>query len=497
MPDITVRTTVDGLRIREQPETGKPIGTLHLDDIVVVLESVESTHAKLGAQGQWLHVRNPEGVSGYAAAWLLQPLDLPQAQDATVYVTTVVEGLRVRDAPSTDGKPIDQVYGLEALESLEDAATTLDKLGQPGAWLKIRTPEGFEGYTASWYLKVTDAPEPDSEPEPAPVPQPDPQPVDPQPQPEDRRTQLTNTRIMGVNLDTWHPLGQPDPARLGALGWVRFGYNVSMGRGSQDIQAAFDHYAPVAERYAQAGYKVLFAVTHQTYGEGVDEYWPWPNMTDQKWHRFTPRFTDMVERIAAQYAVEGTVAAWQIWNEQDAPIGAHASVPMLPNNYAHLLSETIRAIRSVDPDVALISGGHTGGPGDGAAYARATVRELAADTPLDGIAFHPYGRGTRLGSRYANWGHIDESLKAYTRILPDQPVWITEWGALDKEGDPPDALAQYMTEFVNYVADRYPDQVAALIWYAWAMGMHNGYGLVGRDDFPIMPLYERYVRLGV
>nr|MCU0475123.1 hypothetical protein [Anaerolineae bacterium] len=80
-------------------------------------------------------------------------------------------------------------------------------------------------------------------------------------------------------------------------------------------------------------------------------------------------------------------------------------------------------------------------------------------------------------------------------VLPDRPIWLTEWGALDKEGDNPNDIAQYASEFVELINREYAGKVAAVIWYAWAMGMHNGYGLVGRDDKPMPVLFDRFSKL--
>jgi hypothetical protein len=32
------------------------------------------------------------------------------------------------------------------------------------------------------------------------------------------------------------------------------------------------------------------------------------------------------------------------------------------------------------------------------------------------------------------------------------------------------------------------------MWYAWADGMHNGYGLVNTSDQPKQPLYDRFLK---
>lgn len=479
--------------------------------MVESLETVEDTKAKVGKIGQWLKVRRlKDRVEGYTAAWFLtyvvkpsapaepaaattppattSPTPAPQtptpntpaveipavqmtAPAQKIYVRPSEDGIRIRKQPK-DGEPIGSVGTLAVLESLESPAATRAKLGVNGEWLNVRLLTGAEGYVAAWFVKETDAP-----------------------------TGILNAKgvnIVGMNLDQFHPQGTPDPERLKGLGWVRFGYNVSMGKGNQDIEAAYKMYAPLAERYAKVGMKVMFTFTHQTYGEGRDEFWPWPNMTDEKWRTLTGKFTDMVGRIIKQFAPLGTVACWQVWNEQDAPIGAVASVPMSPSNYAHLLGRTIQVIRAADPKASVITGGHTGGPGNGSTYAAKTIQALKAAMPgvlPDGIATHPYGRGARPFTRYANFGDLREELNAYLAVLPDRPIWLSEWGALDKEGDPANDIAQYATEFVDLINKEYPNKVAALIWYAWAMGMHNGYGLVGRDDRPISGLYDKFIAL--
>jgi hypothetical protein len=482
----TLRPTLEGLRIRETPVDGKPIGQLRADELVEALEAPDEVRRKLGVSGQWLHIRRADGMTGHVAAHLMVAVNLPEAaaqtavsapQSATptevgLFARPTANGIRIRRQP-VDGETLGYVDKQTVLEVLEDPAQARAKIGTEGQWVRVRTLTGLEGFTAAWFLTLTDAPR--------------------------AMLALRGVNPVGVNLDQFHAQGTPDPARLAGLGWVRFGYNVSMGRGSQDIAAAYNLYAPLAERYARAGLKVMFTFTHQTYGEGRDEFWPWPQMTDDKWRRLTDRFSEMVGRIVRQFAPNGTVTCWQVWNEQDAPIGAAASVPMSPQNYAHLLGRTLQAIRAAQPDALVISGGHTGGPGPGSTYARQTLQALRHTFPPevlpDGIAAHPYGRGARPFTRYANFGDLRDELNAYLAVLPDRPLWLSEWGALDKEGDNPADITQYAVEFVELINREYAGKVAAILWYAWAMGMHNGYGLVGRDDRPIAPLYERFLKL--
>ena len=399
----------------------------------------------------------PHGLRGFQIPNVIDPTPLIFLQG--LKVSPMVNVLNIRSLPSTDGEIIGQVRPWDLLDSLEPHGRTLVKLGVTGQWLRVRMPDGKIGYTAAWYLKARAK--------------------------DETFEAFPGVNPVGVNLDRVHPQGVPDTSRLGALGWVRFGYNVSAGRGSEDIYAAYDTYAPVLERYARAGRKVVLTFTHQTYGEGKQEFWPWQQMSDDQWRKLTARLADMMRRIAAQYAGKDLVHAWQVWNEQDAPIGASASVPMHAHNYAHMLTETMRAIRSSDSTVQIITGGHTGGPGLGAPYARQTMALMPSGFRPDGIAFHPYGRGAAQSpTKYRHFGLLEESIMAFSQILPDKPLWITEWGVLNAAQEPSDAIGGYALDFVKLVKSRFGGMIATMIWYAWAEGMHNGYGIVDGGGNP-------------
>lgn len=413
-----------------------------------------------------LVVQRPgSGMTGFRIADVIDPTGLIYVSGFRVVPTT--NGLRVRHLPNAqDGRVLGEVHTFDQLESIETHGRSLGKLGVNGEWLRVRTPDGKDGYTAAWFLQSYQ---------------------------KASSPLFEGINPVGVNLDQLHPLGTPDPARLGKIGWVRFGYNVSNNTGSEDIDAAFNRYRPIVEKYAKAGYKVLFATSHQTYGEGKNEFWPWPEMNDEKWDRLIPRFADMMGRIAKQWAPTGLVHCWQVWNEQDAPIGAVASVPMLAHNYAKMMTQTIRAIRAADPDVYVITGGHTGGPDRGGQYARNTLNAMPFDVRPDGIAFHPYGRGLIKSEPYAIFGSIDESMQKYGAIMPDKPLWITEWGVLDRGHDSPAAISNYALGMINHLKTKYPGKFAALIWYAWAETMHNGYGIVGADNQARPPLTDDFL----
>lgn len=422
-----------------------------------VLGTAEGTHIKLIVQNA------SQGMEGFRLPNIVDPTRMIYVQNLRVRPTN--SNLRVRTLPSTDGKILTTIQPWDILETLEMHGRTLSKVGTEGQWLRLKLPDGRDGYSAAWFLSALMR----------------------------QDNAWVGVNPVGVNLDALHPLGTPQAHRLGGLGWIRIGYNVSANSGSEDIQAAFNRYAPLAERYQQAGYKVCFATSHQTYGEGKNDYWPWRDMTDDKWRHLSDRFAEMMGRISAQYAGRNLVDCWQIWNEQDAPIGAVASTPMAPHNYTYMMRHVIPAIRASDPSVTIITGGHTGGPGRGADYARASISALPSTIRPDGVAFHPYGRSPNPGIPYGIFGHIDESVQAYGAIMPDKPLWITEWGVLDRPNDDPAEIARYALDFIQHLKRRYPGQIATMMWYAWAEGMHNGYGLVDRQDRPRPPLTQQFL----
>ncbi len=392
-------------------------------------------------------------------------------RESSFYLTPTTDDLRLRAAP-VDGAIIGTLFVGDALESLEARDATARKLGVRDEWLHVRTADGQEGYAAAWLVE-------EDKPTPPPVGQ-----------------------ITGVNLDLFHPLGHPQPSRLKGIGWVRFLYNVSYNPdnnsyGNTDINAAYSRYRPVLEQYARAGVRVLLVFTHQTYGEGRDEYWPWRAMTPDKWRDLSRKYADMLNRIARQYAGQNIVHAYQAWNEQDTPPElAFAAVPVPAADYGRMLAEAVPAIRSGDPNATIITGGHITGPPQGAKYARTALAQMPDGVRPDGIAFHAYGRGApRADKRYAPFGTVGEAVRIYSQVIPGAPVWMTEWGVLDLPNDPTDAIAKYAANVVKDLKRNYGDKVATAIWYAWAQGMHNGYGLVGENDQPRQPLYQQFSAL--
>lgn len=439
-----------------------------LDEIRVSVGQTVTAGAALGTSGQptvKLVVQQPGGgLDGYLLPDVVDPTRMIFWEG--LRLQPLGSGLRVRERPGVQFKILQTVGMNDPLETLEIHGRTLLKVGQQDEWINVRTPSGTSGYAAAWFLAAT-------------------------------TVQAMQAPITGVNLDYLHALGRPAPSRLGRVGWVRFPYNVSHDPangtyGNTNLTAAYNRYRPFIEQYVRAGYRVLLVLTHQTYGEG--QGYVWPQMTEKSWRELTARFAEMAGVIARQYAGSGLVSGYQIWNEQDAPAEARSSVSMPAGTYAYLLGETIRAIRAADALTPVITGGHTGGPARGAAYARQAVAALPPGLRPDGVACHPYGRGADPGPPYAPFGHIDDEVQAFLSVLPGKRLWITEWGVLDRPDDPPEAVADYAIAMLSHLVRRYPGQIQTATWYAWAQGMDNGYGLVDASDRPRQPLHDRFIR---
>jgi hypothetical protein len=410
------------------------------------------------------------GMSGFKVRNVVHPKNFLKL--AGMKLRPIDNGLRVRKEPNTEGDIVAQVNQWDFLDTSESAYGAMLRAGK-NKWLRVRTASGVIGYASGLYLKVVSS--------------------------NDSKSGIPGIPIKGVNLDRYNPLGTPPSEPLQNMGWVRIAYDLSYNPdtgtyGNTDIWATYNRYYPIIRNYANSGVKVILVFTHELYGEGQN--YVWEQMSPQQWQELAVRYADYARQVAAQYAAEKLVYAYQIWNEQDTipGSGSLAAVPMPYNEYANLLTQTIRGIRLADTRVKIITGGHVTGNVLGANYARATLALLPPDVRPDGIAFHPYGLGP-IGSPFNVFGTIDDAVKAWSSVMPNTPMWITEWGILDKQNDPSltPAIALHAEGFIQTLEQKFPGMLAAAVWYAWADGMDNGYGLVDMNAQPKEPLYSSYL----
>lgn len=155
------------LNVRPVPSTSQPrMGTVNHGTVLIALGEEDEVRSKVGQQGEWLHVRLPNGDRGYVAAWYIDWVEPVEEEDEeeeeapaeegvpVLVVSPAVGFLNVRPGPSTSRPPRTRVDDGETIQALEPKDQVEAKAGQHGEWLRIRTPEGVEGYVAAWYIAV-------------------------------------------------------------------------------------------------------------------------------------------------------------------------------------------------------------------------------------------------------------------------------------------------------------------------------------------------------
>ena len=149
------------LNVRSAPSASGALVTQVPDKAMLdVLEVAEVARGKIGKPGRWLSVRTSDGKGGYVAAWYLRLPDsspIPTPAPAAVIAVTVnspYTPLKVRQGPGVQYDVLAQAPDGTMLTALESADAVKAKMGQPGQWLQVQTPDGVNGYSAAWYLRM-------------------------------------------------------------------------------------------------------------------------------------------------------------------------------------------------------------------------------------------------------------------------------------------------------------------------------------------------------
>jgi len=153
------------------------------------LEPKATAKAKLGVNGQWINVQDPNGDQGYVAAWYVSDSkDAPAAPASsgsaptpatptTTKPTTTpasatklppgalafypTEELSFRTQPTIVPETlIRRVPITEMLICVEPANQAITKVGVVNQWIKVRDASNKEGYVAAWYIKYASGSQP-------------------------------------------------------------------------------------------------------------------------------------------------------------------------------------------------------------------------------------------------------------------------------------------------------------------------------------------------
>ena len=173
-----VTPNVDGLKMRSQPQiaAGNIVKQLSRSNKLKILE--EADKAKVGQDGQWLHVRDIEGDEGYVAAWYVTPTDDPflgvvkkdeeeagekPTPPSKLVVKTTSEGVAFRTQPRIGDDTLIERLPL-ASELVVTGAGAEGKIGTHGEWLQVQDLDGDKGYVAAWYVVLAESTAPTSAP---------------------------------------------------------------------------------------------------------------------------------------------------------------------------------------------------------------------------------------------------------------------------------------------------------------------------------------------
>jgi hypothetical protein len=214
-------------------------------------------------------------------------------------------------------------------------------------------------------------------------------------------------------------------------------------------------------------------------------------------------FKTFVTAAANRYVSQG-VHMWEIWNEPN--MAAMSGQPANVSTYANVLRTAAAAIRAVDPQSTVISGGL--GP-VATVYGNIAqlefVQQLCATgafSSVDGVGYHPYSYPVPP-SYPQNWNAWQQIQSTPTNILgllqscgaTGKKIWLTEYGAPTNGpgvgatatnymiGSSPDHVdeasqAQMATESVQLAAAN--ANIASLIWYSY---QDQGTSTTDRENF--------------
>lgn len=159
----------DDLALRSEPSTnGYLWRRLMKGSELTSLESGAAAKSKLGTNGQWLHVQDPNGNQGYVAAWYVTESMTTPAVPASgtgasapagpvpagAIALFPTEDLAMRSKPViSQDNLIRRIPPTEQLTCLEPPNQAISKVGVNGQWLKVRDAAGTDGYVAAWYVR--------------------------------------------------------------------------------------------------------------------------------------------------------------------------------------------------------------------------------------------------------------------------------------------------------------------------------------------------------
>ncbi len=197
---------------------------------------------------------------------------------------------------------------------------------------------------------------------------------------------------------------------------------------------------------------------------GVSFYAPDPDL-----------YAQFAARVAERY--RGRIAAWEIWNEPENAI--HWKPAPDPAAYTQLLIRASAAIKAVDPNVTVLSGGVV--PFD--PWFLESVARHGGWNAFDALSVHPYVDPYTPEAAQIDVVGIRNAQNLAAKYGP-KPIWVTEfgWGSGACERDPhgrtdEQAQANYLVRGAAMLRGAGAERV---LWYNYKDQDGPCYGLVRR-----------------
>ncbi len=288
--------------------------------------------------------------------------------------------------------------------------------------------------------------------------------------------------MYGLNIDPRNPQGNPAPARLKELGVEVVRYTFKDGTvGREPDPEAVRFYRREIERLSRAGVASLIILTPETIGNRV----PAVSATEEAWVTFQQNFAERASAIAK--SLIRWRPAFQIWQAPDQPpTDTDRMTDLSALRFSQLLQRTSRAIKQVDADLLVVSGGLVSGQPD---WLAAVKRLLGGQLPVDAVGLHPYTQRPSPAWPATEWGsgYIGDFIRAYQAVT-DLPLWLTEIGvdSLDRKGQ-----GEYLSRLYNSISREFGTEVDEIFWFSYSDGMAYPFGLVDHRGQP-KPAYQAY-----
>ncbi|MCD4739467.1 MAG: cellulase family glycosylhydrolase [Anaerolineae bacterium] len=269
----------------------------------------------------------------------------------------------------------------------------------------------------------------------------------------------------GVNIH----FTQPDPGEIELLDAVGFGFvrmDLFWHQVEHECQGCYDFaaYDQLVAQLSERDIRLIFILDYGNllYGGG-----------DAHQHdEGRAAFARFAATAARRYQGQGII--WEIWNEPNLEKFWHG--PPDPLSYARLATETIAAIRRVDPTALIVGPATAGFPWE---YFQA-LATTGLYPKLDAVTVHPY----RFDEPESAWSDYAQLRTILDRASPDRkiPIIAGEWGYATVEGGRPEQ--QQAVYLVRQYLSHLTADVELSIWYDWrndGLNLHDpehNFGLV-------------------